>query len=180
MPNTPILQRETDDHVPAGLGELPHTWSLIPPHSSPTGHTQLLISSLTTPSLLLLDSLECVDQRLSKGPFMHISPSANGKYIALLTYNNLLWVVSSDFSRSLVEWDCGANEFLKEGVRQVKWCGNDAVLVSSVGGASVLVGPAGDTLAYDQIALFIPNSLSPIVSYHPRPFISRQNQMVSA
>jgi vacuolar protein sorting-associated protein 16 len=91
-----------------------------------------------------VDNLEFVDQRLSRGPFSHLSPSPNGKSLALLSRDTgLLWVVSADFQRSMAEFDTRS---AAEGeVRQVEWCGNDAILVTW-DSLAVLVGPFGDTL----------------------------------
>ena len=92
-----------------------------------------------------VDNLESLDQRISRGPFTHMSPSPNGKSLALLTYSGLLWVVSTDFQRSLAEFDTTAVVGGSGDVHQVEWCGNDAVLVTW-GSLAVLVGPFGDTL----------------------------------
>lgn len=95
-------------------------------------------------TILAVDNLESMDQRVARGPFLKVSPSPNGKLLALLNYNGLLWVVSTDFQRSLAEFDtqtAGA-----EGpVNQVEWCGNDAILVTW-NNLAFLVGPSGDTL----------------------------------
>jgi hypothetical protein len=83
---------------------------------------------------------------LSRGPFSYISPSPNGKSLALLTDAGLLWVVSSDFQRPLAEFDTTtAGAMDGEKVMQVEWCGNDAILVvwETI---SILVGPFGDVL----------------------------------
>lgn len=92
-----------------------------------------------------VDNLEATDQRLSRGPFSHLAPSPNGKSLALLTLNGTLWVVSTDFQRSLADFDTSALAASAGEVRQVVWCGNDAVLVTW-DHMSLLVGPFGDTL----------------------------------
>ena len=96
-----------------------------------------------------MDNLEAVDQRLSRGPFTHMTPSPNGKSLALLTVSGMLWVVSTDFQRNLAEFDSTSTG--AEGpVRQVEWCGNDAILVTwDV--LVLLVGPFGDTLQCVQL-----------------------------
>jgi hypothetical protein len=89
-----------------------------------------------------VDNLEAVDQRLSRGPFTHMTPSPNGKSLALLT-------VSTDFQRNLAEFDSTSTG--AEGpVRQVEWCGNDAILVTW-DALVLLVGPFGDTLQCVQL-----------------------------
>ena len=92
-----------------------------------------------------VDNLESTDQRLSRGPFSHLAPSPNGKSLALLTYSGSLWVVSTDFQRSLADFDTSSFVTSSGEVRQVVWCGNDAVLVTFEHMA-LLVGPFGDTL----------------------------------
>jgi hypothetical protein len=94
-----------------------------------------------------VDNLERVDQRLSRGPFTHVSPSPNGKSLALLTYSGHLWVVSNDFQREMADFDTNNVVGAEGPVRQVDWCGNDAILVTWVSFA-LLVGPFGDTLRY--------------------------------
>lgn len=102
----------------------------------------MLLSVETT--ILAVDNLESLDQRVARGPFLKVSPSPNGKLLALLNYSGLLWVVSTDFQRSLAEFDtqtAGADG----PVNQVEWCGNDAILVTW-NDLALLVGPSGDTL----------------------------------
>jgi hypothetical protein len=98
-----------------------------------------------------VDNLEAVDQRLSRGPFTHMAPSPNGKSLALLTISGTLWVVSTDFQRNLAEFDSTSTG--AEGpVRQVEWCGNDAILVTW-DALVLLVGPFGDTLQCVQLQI---------------------------
>jgi hypothetical protein len=100
-----------------------------------------------------VDNLESVDQRLSRGPFTHISASPNGKSLALLTFNGTLWVVSSDFQRSMAEFNTANVPAATGPVRQIEWCGNDAIL-ATWDSLAILVGPFGDTLQFvDTICL---------------------------
>ncbi|KAF8887599.1 vacuolar protein sorting-associated protein 16 [Infundibulicybe gibba] len=127
-----------------GLSEPPTTWAIIPPDLNISRHVEVLLSVEST--IFSIDNLENVDQRLSRGPFTHISPSPNGKSLALLTFAGTLWVVSTDFQRSMAEFEtrdlAGGDQ-----VRQVEWCGNDAILVTW-NSLALLVGPYGDTLQY--------------------------------
>lgn len=125
-----------------GLSEPPHAWAIIPPDQSISRHVEVLLSVDTT--ILAVDNLENIDQRVARGPFLRVSPSPNGKLLALLSSSGLLWVVSTDFQRSLAEFDTqtvGA----EDPVNQVEWCGNDAILVTW-NSLALLVGPSGDTL----------------------------------
>ncbi|OBZ67332.1 Vacuolar protein sorting-associated protein 16 [Grifola frondosa] len=108
-------------------------------------HVEVLLSIDST--IFSVDNLENIDQRISRGPFTHMSPSPNGKSLALLTLSGLLWVVSTDFQRSLAEFDTTTAIGAQGDVRQVEWCGNDAVLVTW-DKLALLVGPFGDTLQY--------------------------------
>jgi hypothetical protein len=96
-------------------------------------------------SVVSVDNLEAVDQRLSRGPFTHMAPSPNGKSLALLTETGTLWVVATDFQRNLAEFDSTSVVGAEGPVRQVEWCGNDAILVTWEA-LVILVGPFGDTL----------------------------------
>jgi hypothetical protein len=101
-------------------------------------------------TIYTVDNLESVDQRLSRGPFTHVSPSPNGKSLALLTFSGTLWVVSTDFQRSMAEFDTVTVAGAEGHVRQVEWCGNDAILVTW-DNIALVVGPFGDTLQYVSI-----------------------------
>ena len=116
---------------------------MIPPDLNISRHVEVLLSVDAT--IHAVDNLESVDQRLSRGPFTHVSPSPNGKSLALLTFNGVLWVVSTDFQRNLAEFDTSTVVGAEGPVRQVEWCGNDAILVSW-NSLVVLVGPSGETL----------------------------------
>ena len=101
-------------------------------------------------TICVVDNLENIDQRISRGPFTYLAASPNGKNLALLSYSGLLWVVSTDFQRSLAEFNTKEVVGVDGPVKQVQWCANDAVIVSW-DGLVLLVGPFGDTL---QLASF--------------------------
>jgi hypothetical protein len=46
---------------------------------------------------------------IQKGPFEHISVSPSGDLLALYSQNGKLWVVSSDFQRSILEVETHAD-----------------------------------------------------------------------
>lgn len=60
-----------------GLTEPPHSWTIIPPDFTISRHVEVLLSVDST--LYVVDNLESIDQRLSRGPFTRISVSPNGK-----------------------------------------------------------------------------------------------------
>lgn len=116
-------------------------------------------------TLIALDSISGpTDMRLTRGPFSSIVASPNGKLLALLTSDKKLWVVSSDFQRSLSEFDVTDCEAYREihasnqggtavfsatlgqtGIRQIEWCGNNTVALAFESEV-VMVGPFGDSL----------------------------------
>lgn len=130
-----------------GISEPPHSWAVIPPDQSISRHVEVLLSVDAT--ILTVDNLESTDQRVARGPFLHVSPSPNGKFLALLTFSGLLWVVSSDFQRELVVLD--TSTMGAEGrVNQVEWCGNDAVLVTWNDLVSLIL-PSRDNLSGETL-----------------------------
>uniref|UniRef100_V5ES11 Probable vacuolar protein sorting-associated protein 16 homolog n=1 Tax=Kalmanozyma brasiliensis (strain GHG001) TaxID=1365824 RepID=V5ES11_KALBG len=166
----------------ASSSSLPPSWAVVPPNVSHSGLTTVLIAQ--GPTLLSLtrsaagpSSIDtaCQDMRLSRGPFHAVRPSPNGKLLALLTADLILWVVSSDFSRSLSEFDIRASEAYEDatpiddafragstdpasagsskggiggsGVREVQWCGNNTIALS-FNDEVVMVGPFGDNIRY--------------------------------
>lgn len=126
-----------------GLSQPPHSWAVIPPDFTISRHVEVLLSVDAT--IYSIDNLESIDQRLSRGPFAHVTPSPNGKSLALLSATGMLMVVSTDFQRSLAEFMTSDVIGAEGEVRQVEWCGNDAVLVTW-DALALLVGPFGDTL----------------------------------
>ncbi|KAL1696024.1 Vps16, C-terminal region-domain-containing protein [Schizophyllum commune] len=128
-----------------GLIEPPSAWAVIPPDYTSSRHVEVLLSVDST--IYTVDNLECIDQRLSRGPFTQIAPSPKGQNLALLTYTGTLLVVSSDFQRSFTEFDTTNVSGAEGSVRQVAWCGDDAILVTWES-LVILVGPFGDTLQF--------------------------------
>ncbi|KAF7316202.1 putative vacuolar protein sorting-associated protein 16-like protein [Mycena indigotica] len=128
-----------------GLSQPPNSWAVIPPDLNISRHVEVLLSVDST--IFSVDNLESVDQRLSHGPFTHISPAPNGKSLALLNFNGTLLVISTDFQRTLAEFKTKDVVGAQGPVRQVEWCGIDAILVTW-DNMVVVVGPFGDTLEY--------------------------------
>jgi hypothetical protein len=128
-----------------GLADAPGAWAAVPPDSTGSGHVEVVVASGQT--VLSVDAIERVDQRLAKGPFTHIAISPNGRFFALVTALGLLWVVSSDFARNLSEVDITKFADAGEMPDRVEWCGDNAVVLT-FGSRVVVVGPGGDALQY--------------------------------
>lgn len=145
-----------------GPSHLPSAWCVIDPAVSTSGLPEVLISSPTSDTIISLDSVSgSTDMKLSRGPFSAIRPSPNGKLLAVLTVDRKLWVVSSDFQRSLSEFDVtqcdayqsaasstGAEAGMRDsGIRQIEWCGNNTVAIAWESEV-LMIGPFGDSLQY--------------------------------
>lgn len=124
------------------MTEPPHAWSIIPPDQSTSGHVEILLSA--DGSIIALDALERIDHRITRGPFSHILLSPNGRFIALVTASGSLWVVSSDFARSLSEVEISSlgEAGMPDGA---EWCGDNAIVLMW-GGRVLVVGPTGERL----------------------------------
>lgn len=99
-------------------------------------------------TILVVDEHEAHDQLLASGPFVHLAPSPNGKFLACFSASGSLLVISSDFSRHLSE----LNTHSTRPPRQLVWCGADSLLMPYGGsGASrlLMVGPYGDSVKYE-------------------------------
>lgn len=106
---------------------------------------RFVLLSLGSPCSLADYALQ---QRITRGPFLSITPSPNGRFLSLLSHPSgsspQLWVTSADFTRSLSEFDLGGEgEVGAPG--QVVWCGNNTVVVAWER-TVVMVGPFGETL----------------------------------
>lgn len=130
-----------------GISEAPNCWTAIPPEESASRQVEVLLSFSDT--LVLLDALDAQDQHLQYGPYSHILPSPNGRFVALVTFSSNpapkseLRVVSADFTKTLSTYDLSVEG---EGTPdQACWCGSNTVLLSW-GSDVVMVGPYGDVL----------------------------------
>ena len=147
------------------LAGLPSAWSIVGPDQSASGHVEVLVGIGST--VVALDALGRMDQvhsplssslvvdvdgqadfeRVAKGSFTHIVPSPNGRFLALTTISDTLWVVSADFARSLSEVDISEYSQGAGAPDQAEWCGDNAVVLRW-GGKIVVVGPNGDNLRW--------------------------------
>jgi hypothetical protein len=148
-----------------GHSNIPSSWNLIDPDGSSSGLLEVLVSSSTSDTIVSLDSVSGpTDMKLSRGPFSAIRPSPSGKLLALLTSDLKLWVVSSDFQRSLSEFDVtqsdayrpntsspstssGESGMTNAGIKQIEWCGNNTVAIAWEN-EILMIGPFGDSLRY--------------------------------
>ncbi|GAA5930093.1 hypothetical protein JCM3775_004513 [Rhodotorula graminis] len=130
-------------------------WAVVPAESSASRHVEVLVGAGET--VYRLDEIECVDQHVTRGPFLSITPSPSGRFLALVQRASssssgaspTLWVTSSDFARSLSEsvLDSGVSEGEKGPPAQCEWCGDNAVVLAWER-TVVLMGPFGESLKW--------------------------------
>lgn len=117
------------------------SWAIIPPAESLSRSVEVLLA--IGQSIFVVDATDCEDRGLDRGPFQHVSVSANGKFVALYTEDGKVWVVSSDFQNRLSEYDSK----VKTIPRDMQWSGNNAVVLAWEDEVH-LVGPSGSASKY--------------------------------
>ncbi|KAI8887949.1 hypothetical protein K501DRAFT_174170 [Backusella circina FSU 941] len=123
------------------LEEPLQSWTVVPPQFTLSRHVEVLIATGST--VLVVDSKEVTDQRLTQGPFTKMVVSPNGKFLALFTFDGRLWVVSTDFQKNLSEYSTKS----KIPPQQLVWCGTDSVVLYW-DKIVLMVGPFGDWIKY--------------------------------
>ncbi|KAL3432443.1 Vps16, N-terminal region-domain-containing protein [Aspergillus tetrazonus] len=117
------------------------SWSLIPPAYTLSRSVEVLLAVDKT--IYLVDPTEAEDKVLQNGPFKHASVSPRGQFVALLTAEGKVWVVSSDFQSKYSEYDPDS----RVTPRAVEWCGDDAVVIAWEDEVH-LIGPNGAAARY--------------------------------
>ncbi len=112
------------------------SWSLIPPAYTLSRSVEVLLAVDKT--IYLVDPTEAEDKVLQNGPFKHASVSPTGRFVALITAEGKVWVVSSDFQSKYSEYDPDS----RVTPRSVEWCGDDAVVIAWEDEVH-LIGPSG-------------------------------------
>ncbi|KAF7586034.1 hypothetical protein BBP40_009651 [Aspergillus hancockii] len=117
------------------------SWSLIPPAFTLSRSVEVLLAVDRT--IYLIDPTEAEDKVLQNGPFKHASVSPTGRFVALITAEGKVWVVSSDFQSKYSEYDPES----RVTPRTVEWCGDDAVVIAWEDEVH-LIGPNGVAARY--------------------------------
>ncbi|KAG4306374.1 hypothetical protein PORY_000362 [Pneumocystis oryctolagi] len=118
-----------------------HSWTIIAPQLSSSFHVEVLVSTKST--IYVIDEAQNTDQYLQQGPFLDMSVSPNGQFLALQTFQNKIWVISTGFQKSMSEFTLIENEKpLKIG-----WCGNDSVIIV-YNTIILMIGPFGGFLSF--------------------------------
>ncbi|KAG0225975.1 hypothetical protein BGW42_003963 [Actinomortierella wolfii] len=141
----PLLLADT------GINEPPHSWTVIPPKFTLSKHVEVLLAYNNT--ILFVDATEVRDEHVNQGPFTKMAVSPDGSFLALFNEEGKLWVVATDFSKSLSEFSTKS----KLPPQQLVWCGTDSVILYW-DQIVLMVGPHGDWIkyTYDDAIYLIP------------------------
>ena len=108
----------------SGLTDPPHSWVVIDSDHSQSQSPEVL-AAIDNGSVLNISYNSTKDLGISQGPFTKMAVSPNGKLLACFTRDGILWVVSSDFSKNLSQFDTQS----KVDPDQMVWCGADSVVL---------------------------------------------------
>jgi vacuolar protein sorting-associated protein 16 len=125
-----------------GLDEPPTSWCVMEPRFTLSGTVEVLVATRSG-TILVVDADGVEDQLLSSGPFTRLAVAPTGKILACFSASGKLIVVTSDFSKTLSEFDTQS----KVAPEQLVWCGTDSVLLYWEE-ILLMVGPAGDWIKY--------------------------------
>ncbi|KAJ6237515.1 vacuolar protein sorting vps16 [Anaeramoeba flamelloides] len=144
-----ILIESMDDpkimeyNLPLKLGAVT-AMEIILPFFTFSGHTEVLISTLDNKLYVLSEKSDPfvidLDERIID---LVISPT--GKLLAYYTANGGLFVVSTDFEKNYLQFNCN----MKQKPRQICWCSGDTVLLNfEKNNLLLMVGPSQSYLQY--------------------------------
>ncbi|KAG6541575.1 hypothetical protein Mapa_017028 [Marchantia paleacea] len=133
------------------LEEPPHCIAIIDPQFTVSGNVEVLLAVGTT--VLIVDADAVQDHNLLIGPIQKMTMSPNGTFVACFTHDGRLLVVSTDFSKTLVDF----NTQSALPPEQLVWCGLDSLLLYWED-ILMMVGPYGDSVRYpyDEPLFLIP------------------------
>ncbi|KAJ9085131.1 Vacuolar protein sorting-associated protein 16, variant 2 [Entomophthora muscae] len=121
-----------------------HCWDMIPPEKALSQSVEVYLSAGNT--VMAIDSKGAQDLLLHRGPFYEIAASPSGGFLALLTKDGNLLVVSANFQQKLLDHNLNESRC----PNQLAWCGNEYILVL-YDEDLVVVDPQGEseTIFYD-------------------------------
>jgi vacuolar protein sorting-associated protein 16 len=86
-----------------GLKEAPASWCVIDAHFTASGMAEILVS-VGSGTIVVVDSERWTDMKLTNGPFTKMTVSPTGKMLAAFSPGGFVWVVSTDFSQNLCQF----------------------------------------------------------------------------
>lgn len=133
----------TDEQNENILTKQIHSWEIVPPLYSLSKNIEILISSDST--IYSLNEISTDNKQFNKGPISMISVSPNGDLLALFAPStNKAYILTSDFQRTLNEFQVSLDEIPSE----LKWCGNDVVVMVINNDEVKVIGPGEDYLSF--------------------------------
>lgn len=100
------------DPVPTKLAELtldepPHCMTVVEPRFTVSGQVEVLLA--VGPSVLVVDADSVVEQVPPIGPIQKMTLSPDGSFLACFTHDGRLLVLSTDFSKTLIDFNTEVN-----------------------------------------------------------------------
>ncbi|GMM38881.1 tethering complex subunit [Saccharomycopsis crataegensis] len=118
-------------------------WDIVPPTSKYNKNIEILVG--LGEKLYNLDDVSLRDSSLIDGPYSFISVCPNNQLVALYsTTTRKVYIVSSDFTRTLNAFQLSENE----NINDLKWCGNDVVVIVLNNDELKVIGPGDDYLSF--------------------------------
>jgi DNA-directed RNA polymerase subunit F len=159
----------------SGLTDRPQSWVVIEPDHSASQSPEVLAAT-DHGSVLSISFNSTKDLGISQGPFTKMAVSPNGKLLACFTKDGILWVVSSDFSKNLSQFDTQS----KVDPEQMVWCGADSVVLywDSI---LLMIGPYAEYFNYsfdEPVQLIAECDGVRILSNHTCEFLQRVPDVV--
>jgi len=126
------------------LTEAPLCWALIEPQYTLSLNLELLVATSNT--VWSMYGSERKNLLATSGPFCKITVSPQGKFLACFSTSGMLFVMPSDMSKNLTQFDTKT----KAAPDQMEWCGVDAVVMYwRKVNLIVIIGPRGDWIRYN-------------------------------
>lgn len=124
--------------------------AVSPGKHTTTGHPELFLSTSDN-SVLIVDSttgeITDVDCRARmQSPIVGMSFAPNGRFLACFTQNSLLTVISTTFETKVLDFD--TSEGSSAPPKDMRWCGEDSVVLHWKNLGVLMVGPYGDWLRF--------------------------------
>ena len=124
--------------------------AVLPGKHTTTRHPELFLSTSDN-SVLIVDSttgeITDVDCRARmQSPIVGMSFAPNGRFLACFTQNSLLTVISTTFETKVLDFD--TSEGSSAPPKDMRWCGEDSVVLHWKNLRVLMVGPYGDWLRF--------------------------------
>mmetsp|Transcript_27470 Transcript_27470/g.59647 ORF Transcript_27470/g.59647 Transcript_27470/m.59647 type:complete len:1166 (-) Transcript_27470:269-3766(-) len=126
------------------------TIAVLARNHTANGHPEVFLSTSDN-SVLIVDSttgeITDVDCRARmQSPIVAMSFAPNGRFLACFTQNSLLTVISTTFETKVLDFD--TSEGSSAPPKDMKWCGEDSVVLHWKNLGVLMVGPYGDWLRF--------------------------------